>query len=196
MLLTCESNGRLRLSNLSFYNRSDYRNHLDVGYNGIPMTGFINNILNIYFHQYFPRAAMLAQQISRISPEDSFVYTTHPWLLSMFFDCPPNLVLAGIRLICPSQKELNLVERAIRDGSITWHAGAMNMQYEWMDERALNYSLDLSVSLAKRFNVPIPCVVSVRDVPGVPITIIASLKRYFSQYCTVKPMVSVGVNGG
>ena len=172
------------------------RNHLDVGYNGIPMTGFINNILNIYFHQYFPRAAMLADQIRQISPDDSFVYTTHPWLLSMFFDCPSNFVLAGIQLKCPSAAEVDLVERAIRSGAITWQAGAMNMQYEWMDERALNLSLDLSVSLAKRFNVPVPCVISVRDVPGVPITIIRSLNQYFSQYCSFKPMVTVGVNGG
>lgn len=172
------------------------RNHLDVGYNGIPKTGFINNILNIYFHQYFPRAALLAEQIRHISPDDSFVYTTHPWLLSMFFDCPQNLVLAGIQLICPSKDELALVERAIRIGDITWHAGAMNMQYEWMDERVLNQSLDISVSLSRRFNVPVPCIVSVRDVPGVPIAIIRSLSKYFSQYCSYKPMISVGVNAG
>ncbi|CAF4323680.1 unnamed protein product, partial [Adineta steineri] len=169
-------------------------NHLDVGYNGIPTTGFINNILNIYFHQYFPRAAILAEQIRRISPYDTFVYTTHPWLLNIFFHYPSNLVLAGIQLKCPSKDELELIERAIRTGAITWHAGAMNMQYEWMDERALNQSLDLSVSLAKRFNVPVPCVISVRDVPGIPIAIIRSLNQYFSQYCSFKSMVTVGVN--
>jgi hypothetical protein len=173
-----------------------FRNHLDVGYNGIPTTGFINNILNIYFHQYFPRAAILAEQIRQITPEDSFVYTTHPWLLSMFFNCPSNFVLAGIQLKCPSDDELELIERAIRTGAITWHGGAMNMQYEWMDERVLNLSLDLSVSLAKRFNVPVPCVISVRDVPGIPMSIIRSLNQYFSQYCPFKPMVSVGVNAG
>lgn len=89
-----------------------------------------------------------------------------------------------------------LVERAIRSGAITWHAGAMNMEYEWMNELALNQSLDLSVALARRFNVPVPCVVSVRDVPGVPIAIIRSLNQYFAQHCSVKPMVSVGVNPG
>ena len=114
----------------------------------------------------------------------------------MFFNCPPNLVLAGIQLKCPTTDELQLIERAIRTGSITWQAGAMNMQYEWMDERALNLSLDLSVSLAKRFNVSVPCVVSVRDVPGVPISIVQSLNRYFSKYCPYKPMLTVGVNGG
>ena len=98
--------------------------------------------------------------------------------------------------MAPSDDELELIERAIRTGAITWQAGAMNMQYEWMDERALNLSLDLSVSLAKRFNVPVPCVVSVRDVPGIPMTIIRSLNQYFSQYCSTKPMVTVGVNPG
>ena len=173
-----------------------FRNHLDVGYNGIPVIGFINNILNIYFHQYFPRAAMLAAQINQVYPNETFVYTTHPWLLSMFFDCPPNFVLAGIKLQCPTNDELQLIEQAIRKGAITWQAGAMNMEYEWMDERALNLSLDLSISLAKRFNVPVPCVVSLRDVPGLPITIIRSLNQYFSQYCPYKPLVTVGVNPG
>jgi hypothetical protein len=137
---------------------------------------------------------MLAEQIGQLYPSDSFVYTTHPWLLSMFFDCPPDFVLAGIKLQCPTQDELQLIERAIRTGAITWHAGAMNMEYEWMDERALNSSLDLSVSLAKRFDVPVPCVVSLRDVPGLPITMVRSLNQYFSQYCPHQPMVTVGAN--
>ncbi|CAF1342775.1 unnamed protein product [Rotaria sordida] len=143
-----------------------HMNHLDVGYNGIPTMGFINNILNIYFHQYLPRAAILAEQIRRISLDDSFIYTTHPWLLT------------------------------IRTGTIAWHAGAMNMQYQWMNERVLNISFDLSVSLAKRFNVPVPCVISLRDVPGIPIAIIRSLNQYFSQYCSYRLMITVGVNAG
>jgi hypothetical protein len=70
------------------------------------------------------------------------------------------------------------------------------MEYEWMDERALNLSLDLSVSLAKRFNVPVPCVISLRDVPGLPLTMVRLVNQYFSQYCPYKPMVTVGVNDG
>ena len=160
------------------------------------MTGFINNILNIYFHQYFPRAAILAEQIRQLTPDDTFIYTTHPWLLSMFFDCPPNFVLAGIKLNCPTSDEIQLIERAIRTGGITWQAGAMNMEYEWMDNHALNLSLDLSVALAKRFNVPVPCVISLRDVPGLPLTMVRLVNQYFSQYCPYKGMVTVGVNDG
>jgi hypothetical protein len=114
----------------------------------------------------------------------------------MFFDCPPDFVLAGIKLQCPTNDELKIIERAIRTGAITWQAGAMNMEYEWMDERALNLSLDLSVSLAKRFAVPVPCVISLRDVPGLPLTMVRLLNQYFSQYCPYQPMVTVGVNNG
>ena len=61
----------------------------------------------------------------------------------MFFDCPSNFVLAGIKLICPSDDELQLIEIAIRTGAITWHAGAMNMEYEWMDALDVLYNLDI-----------------------------------------------------
>ena len=38
-----------------------FMNHLGIGYGGIyPETGFIVNILNIYFQEYFPRASNLA----------------------------------------------------------------------------------------------------------------------------------------
>ncbi len=56
-----------------------FMNHLDVGYNGIPLTGFINNILNIYFHQYFPRAIQIAEEMRALGGTDRFIYTTHPW---------------------------------------------------------------------------------------------------------------------
>jgi hypothetical protein len=39
-------------------------------------------------------------------------------------------------------------------------------------------------------------VISLRDVPGIPISIVRSLNQYFSQYCPYKPMVTVGVNNG
>ncbi|CAF1185199.1 unnamed protein product, partial [Didymodactylos carnosus] len=171
-----------------------HMNHLDVGYNGIPQTGFINNILNIYFHQYFPRAVLLAEQIRKVYPEDSFVYTTHPWLLDLFFNCPPNLVLNGIKLICPSVEEMALVEGSIRSGHITWHAAPMNMQYEFMDELTLNASFDIAVALSKRFDRPITCVLSLRDVPGLPLAVLQAFKTYFQQYCSHPPMITVGVN--
>ena len=77
-----------------------------TGYNGIPLTGFINNILNIYFHEYFPRAIDIANQMRALGGNDRFVYTTHPWLLSLYLSCPANFVLSNIQLICPSAQDV------------------------------------------------------------------------------------------
>ena len=79
------------------------QNHLDVGYNGIPGIGFINNILNIYFQEYYPRALYIAQEVREHGGTDRFVYTTHPWLMSLYLDCPPNMNLSGIVLQCPDE---------------------------------------------------------------------------------------------
>ena len=41
-------------------------------------TGFIVNVLNMYFQEYFPRAIRLAAEMSDLYPEGGFIYTTHP----------------------------------------------------------------------------------------------------------------------
>jgi hypothetical protein len=71
-----------------------YMNHLDVGYNGIrPQLGFIPNVINKYFDVYFPKAIQTAQELAQKNFSSGFIYTTHPYLLSLFFDCPPgNLI--------------------------------------------------------------------------------------------------------
>jgi hypothetical protein len=174
-----------------------FMNHLDVGYNGIsPQTGYINNVMNRYFGTYFPRAAELGRIVDMSALNDSFVYTTHPWLLSFYFDCPPGMVLSGVELKCPSEEEKEAVTKAIRTGVITWHAGAMNMQYELMDVNLLLASLYIAESLSDRFNVSYSCSVSLRDVPGLPSSMLDVVESYFSKLCSRQPLISVGVNPG
>lgn len=43
--------------------------------------------------------------------------------VSMYVDCPTNLTLAGVTLLCPTSEDLARFERAVRRGLITWHAG-------------------------------------------------------------------------
>lgn len=72
----------------------------DVGYDGIsPEIGFINNILNRYFNEYFPRAVNLSEQLRAGEYVENFVYTTHPWLVSLFLDCPEHFRLSDIPLL-------------------------------------------------------------------------------------------------
>lgn len=91
-------------------------NHLDVGYNGtkscrlrgerivcvylraslpnstvlcagIPILGLINNILNIYFSTYFPRAIAVADALRSLGGPERLIYTTHAWLVHMYLHC-------------------------------------------------------------------------------------------------------------
>lgn len=71
-----------------------------MGYDGIsPEIGFINNILNRYFNEYFPRAVNLSEQLRAGEYVENFVYTTHPWLVSLFLDCPEHFRLSDIPLL-------------------------------------------------------------------------------------------------
>jgi len=167
-----------------------FMNHLDVGYNGIPQVGFINNILNIYFHEYFPRAIRLAEEMNSIDPEAGFIYTTHPWLISLYLDCPPNLILNSIPLECPSENEIQDFKSALAKGYVSWHGGPMNMQVELMNEDILKLSLQLSANLDVQFSAQ-SRVLSQRDVPGLTGAAIPT----FLQYGGINT-VTVGVNPG
>ncbi|XP_021341777.1 uncharacterized protein LOC110442470 [Mizuhopecten yessoensis] len=168
-----------------------FMTHLDVGYNGGTETGFINNILNTYFHEYFPRAINLSQQLRTDEYVEGFVYTTHPWLVSLFLDCPHNLVLNNITLKCPNETSVELFKAAVNRGDITWHAGPMNMQFENMNEILFQLSLNISSDLDAMFKIQrkFPTL-SQRDVPGMTQAVIPSLVQKGIM------AVSVGVNPG
>ena len=56
---------------------------------------------------------------------------------------------------------------AVKKGYITWHAGAMNMQSEFMDQSLYEFSLNMSLQLDKQFGIHRKYrVLSQRDVPG------------------------------
>ena len=91
------------------------------------MTGFINNIVNIYFHEYYPRAYSVGRTLKALGRNESVVYTTHPWLVALFLNCKP-LELAGVPLQCPSADEITQFKLAVQEGFITWHRGPFNLQ--------------------------------------------------------------------
>ena len=166
-----------------------FMNHLDVGYNGIPKTGFVVNVLNMYFQEYFPRAIRLAAEMNDLYPAGGFIYTTHPWLIKLYLDCPPYLFLSGVHLECPTESEVQEFEVAIQKGYITWHAGPMNMQIEVMNEAVLKAGLQISKDLDTKFKRK-TTVLSQRDVPGLTISAIPFLSQYGIEALTV------GVNSG
>ena len=167
-----------------------FMNHLDVGYDGIfPEIGFINHVLNKYFGIYFPRAISLAKGIERWNSKLSFIYTTHPWLVSLYLDCPPNMVLNGIQLLCPLKEDVDAMVDAIKSGYIVMHAGAMNMQYGIMNSDTVVASVKLVQQIYRQLGIDyMPRVLSLRDVPGLTRNSITALS-----YAGIEA-ISVGVN--
>ena len=166
-----------------------FMNHLDVGYNGIPKTGFINNVLNTYFMEYFPRAVQMADEMQKIDPDSGFIYTTHSWLLYLYLNCPKDFVLNNITLYCPTPEEVQAMEQALKSGHVTWHAGPMNMQVELMPSPLIKMAVQMSDELSKKYKC---CsqVWSLRDVPGMTGGAVPTLLKN-----NIKA-ISIGVNPG
>ncbi|ETO34088.1 hypothetical protein RFI_03011 [Reticulomyxa filosa] len=115
-----------------------------------------------------------------------YVYTTHPYLLSLYFSCPPNM-----QLDCPNAGNVSAMEKAISEsGSIRWHAFPFNSELELFDESMLAFGIQVSHDLSTRFGVPQSNVISQRDVPGTTRNIIPHLLQN-----NVKAM-TIGCNGG
>jgi hypothetical protein len=138
----------------------------------------------------YPRAIQIARTFQDLNSTDSFIYTTHPWLVSTFLDCPPNFVLNGIRIVCPSADELAVFTQAVRDGIITWHRGPFNLQPENMDASLFAYGLSVAAQLDDRFGFDRKRTLSQRDVPGMTRGVIPLLTA------ANVTAISVGVNGG
>eukprot|EP01059_Diplonema_ambulator_P005631 TRINITY_DN153_c0_g1_i12.p1 TRINITY_DN153_c0_g1~~TRINITY_DN153_c0_g1_i12.p1 ORF type:complete len:880 (+),score=307.94 TRINITY_DN153_c0_g1_i12:55-2640(+) len=151
-----------------------FMNHLDVGYGlhtpeGNPIA-FMANVINSYTSEYFPNVATLANTMRVLDPNDRFIYTTHPWLVSLYLDCPPNVVLAdGTKLFCPTEDEKQAFAVAVSRGDIVWHDGPFNLQseavgwggfFEWGLELTNKISEELGMSKPKNK------VYNLRDVPG------------------------------
>ena len=62
-----------------------FMNHLDVGY-----TIDINDVDNEYLHSYYQQVRRLALEMEAKpnAHADKFIYITHPWLMSLFLNCP------------------------------------------------------------------------------------------------------------
>ena len=159
-----------------------FMNHLDVGYaihlyEGNPY-GFISNVLNTYQREYIPRAISLQKTLRAMNRPERFIYTTHPWLISLYIDCPPNFVLANSsKRHCPTDAEVRAFEEAVHLGDIAWQDGPFNLEPEnCMTEFLFEAGLNISLNLNERFNIKSKTrVFSQRDVP--------SMTRAVVPYC-------------
>lgn len=90
-IMTCRCNCKVVAS---------FSHFKDVGYDGLlpEELGFVNNVINKYFVEYFPRSINTSATLRELGYYEKQIYTTHPWLVRLYLHCPPNLVLSGIKL--------------------------------------------------------------------------------------------------
>ena len=89
------------------------------------------------------------------------MYTTHPWLMSLYLDCPPNMNLSGIVLQCPDEaavsgfdqcatltyirrSQIAAFKAGVMQGDIVWHAGPFNLQPENMEPTLFEAALGIA----------------------------------------------------
>ena len=163
--------------------------HLDVGYNGIPVVGWINNVLKVYFEEHLPRAVAMSQALRNRGGPETLITTTHAWLLDMYLHCPANFTLSGVPLACPSAADVASMRAAIVRGDVTFHAAPFNIEYGGAYSGLMvDEMMALPKRLADELGVPRPIVASLRDVPGAPRSLIPALVRNNIS------VLSIGVN--
>ena len=143
-----------------------FMNHLDIGYTTTIMT-----VLNEYVHTYFQKVEQLGDSMRALEGTDRFIYTTHPWLMSLLMECPcpppsdgsnPNATCAARSLnnslapslTCAGVAEIQAFKNAVAKGDIAWHAAPMNNQFENQSPLLIEAGLKLTRQYDKQFYGP------------------------------------------
>ena len=160
-------------------------NHFDCGFAGIdPQLGFAVNVVNKYFNVYFPMAIQNGITLKN-NHSLPFTWMTQSWLISLYFNCPPNMGLN-----CPNQTMKDYIKFGIDKRYIYWHSFPFNSQMEVYDISMLEFGLKLSSDLSKQYGAPISTIISQRDVPSMTRSVIPVLVK------NNITAISIGVNMG
>ena len=125
-----------------------HSNHFDAGYAGLSAS-----VVNMYFDQYFPRAAKVGEAFGK-----PLQWLTHSYLVSLFLDCP-----GGMQLHCPGHAALEQFVKAVQDGHITWHAFPHNAE---LALGSVSFGIRMTHDIDARLGQPPKRTLSTRDVPG------------------------------
>lgn len=105
-----------------------FKTHLDIGF-----TDYAENIVSKYMDEYIPAAIKVANVLA--DTETPFVWTVGSWLI---WEALKN------------DKD-GSVEKAIKDGTLAWHALPFTTHTELMSRELFEYGLSLSKQLDERF---------------------------------------------
>ena len=129
-----------------------FKTHLDIGY-----TDYAANVKEKYLREYLPAAVRVARASEHT--EHRFVWTTGSWLIAEAL-----------------KEDDGTLESAIRDGLITWHALPFTSHTEYMNCALMEYALDISAELDRRFGKK-TIAAKMTDVPGHTVALVPMLCR-------------------
>ena len=131
-----------------------FKTHLDIGF-----TDFSVSILNKYLKEYIPNAIRVGYELKET--KTPFVWTVGSWLVWQALKNDTD----------------GTVEKAIRDGILSWHALPFTTHTELMDTALFTYGVELSKKLDDRFGKH-TIGAKMTDVPGHTLGIVPIMKRY------------------
>ena len=139
------------------------KSHLDIGF-----TDHAGKVVRQYVDQDFPKAIEVGRALQ--NTETPFIWTVGSYMLSKALDTDDGTL-----------------DQAVRDGIIHWEAMPYTPQTELMNEELLDYALQLSDNLGKRFGKKVISA-KLTDVPGHTLGLVRALARHGVRF------LHVGVN--
>ncbi|HIV02549.1 MAG TPA: glycoside hydrolase, partial [Candidatus Aphodoplasma excrementigallinarum] len=110
-----------------------FKTHLDVGF-----TDYVSAVIDDYIHNYIPTAIRLANSLKTSRREERFVWTVGSWMIARYLETAQG-------------DERAAMERALREGDISYHALPFTMHTEAMDAGLFRYGLSIAKRLDQQF---------------------------------------------
>ena len=145
------------------------KTHMDLGF-----TDYAEKVVDLYLHDFIPRAISLAEQCRQKPEGPQFTWTTGSWMIWR-------------HLQQADSADRIKMESAIRDGLIFWHALPFTMHSELADSELFREGLSIAEELDARFGKK-TIAAKMTDVPGHTIGIVPLLADAGIEY------LHIGVN--
>ncbi len=146
-----------------------HKTHLDIGF-----TDFAQEVLDRYVQEFIPQAIDTAR-ICNTGGKKNFIWTVGSYLIHYYMEHADEAGKA-------------LMEQAIREGSIVWHALPCTTQTEMMSGDLFRFGLEIGRKLEKRFGVAPHIAAKMTDVPSHTVAIVPYLCEYGVKY------LHIGIN--
>jgi hypothetical protein len=110
-----------------------FKCHFDAGFADTQA-----GVVQRFFKEYFPKAIQTASQLRLSGGKERYVWTTGSWLLYEFLEQA-------------STEQRKIIEKAVNEGDIAWHALPFTWQTELMTPSLIAGGVGLSQALDRRF---------------------------------------------